>query len=766
MKKSEIVVGGKYVAKVAGRLTTVRVDLIREYDGQTRYDVTNLVTQRRTTFRSAAKFRGSVVATPKARVNHSMISSILGSEIRPIEELPFTPDNTEEGEQRLDPTTAPPATGTDTFPLEQQKIEDTESISVASSDVQTAGQTTTSTCPAPTSFFPVAALAATPTKSKHPLTDEQQAIVDTAPNEQVLVIEAGAGAGKTSTLVELSNAMPGRGQYTAFNTSLVAESKSKFDAARCQCNTIHSLAFRSEGMRYKHRLGGRRVMASEVAAMLGVQPMTVRGADDKPKVLDGGLLASQAAQAVKRFCQSADREVGIKHFGSVQGLGFADQDAIKAYMLPFAQAMWADAQDTSGRLPYAHDFYVKRWQLNDPIISADYVLLDEAQDTSPVMLDVLRQQVERGVRVIVVGDSAQQIYTWRGATNALKAFPDAKRLCLSQSFRFGAVIAEVANAVLDCLQDRSPLVMRGFDQIASRLATLANPDAVLCRTNATAVQTVLTAIKDGKRPHLVGGGDEVLKFVKAAQDLQGGRRTQHPELAAFESWGEVKAYSKEEEGADLKLMVDLVEKFGADKIAAALKNMPSEQNADLVVSTCHKSKGREWDTVKLANDFKPLSKMDDEELRLLYVASTRVKKVLDVETCAPFCGGSKEREDSTVQRERAVDLTEARRLSKLVRTDEPLTSFKGRIMVVPEADKVMEDDAIVQQARKIYDGPDKRTNGTNTWTKSKRGEWLVRGKPGQSGEVTVERKSGSKSKERLGKVVWQDAEVALYEVVR
>jgi len=66
MKKSEIVVGGNYIAKVSGRLVTVRVDAIREaslsdysfrMNNGFRYDVTNLLTDRKTTFRSAAKFR-------------------------------------------------------------------------------------------------------------------------------------------------------------------------------------------------------------------------------------------------------------------------------------------------------------------------------------------------------------------------------------------------------------------------------------------------------------------------------------------------------------------------------------------------------------------------------------------------------------------------------------------------------------------------------------------------------------------------------------
>lgn len=72
MKKGDIKVGGYYIAKISGKLTTVRVDAIRETDGystgssywamrhsaKTVYDLTNMATMRKATCRSAAKFRG------------------------------------------------------------------------------------------------------------------------------------------------------------------------------------------------------------------------------------------------------------------------------------------------------------------------------------------------------------------------------------------------------------------------------------------------------------------------------------------------------------------------------------------------------------------------------------------------------------------------------------------------------------------------------------------------------------------------------------
>ena len=68
MKANEIKVGHIYVAKVSGKLAVVRVDAVRRVSQQSRanslrfnaknlYDVTNLGTDRKLVFRSAAKFR-------------------------------------------------------------------------------------------------------------------------------------------------------------------------------------------------------------------------------------------------------------------------------------------------------------------------------------------------------------------------------------------------------------------------------------------------------------------------------------------------------------------------------------------------------------------------------------------------------------------------------------------------------------------------------------------------------------------------------------
>ncbi|WP_087002259.1 ATP-binding domain-containing protein [Rhizobium sullae] len=69
----------------------------------------------------------------------------------------------------------------------------------------------------------------------------------------------------------------------------------------------------------------------------------------------------------------------------------------------------------------------------------------------------------------------------------------------------------------------------------------------------------------------------------------------------------------------------------------ALNRTVDEEKADLVISTAHKSKGREWKSVRLMDDFlrsSPADKKDSgpdpAEMRLLYVALTRAKESLEV----------------------------------------------------------------------------------------------------------------------------------------
>ena len=342
------------------------------------------------------------------------------------------------------------------------------------------------------------------------------------------------------------------------------------------------------------------------------------------------------------------------------------------------------------------------------------------------MLSVLSKQE---CLKIFVGDDAQQIYEWRGAVNALGYFSGAPELLLSQLFRFGEAIAQVANKILATLEEPTQLRLKGLPSIPSKIAAVADPVCILCRTNAVAVGQLLASIAAGKKPFLVGGGADVISFVKGAQELQERGSTGHPDLACFTSWAEVQQYVKEDEGEDLKLMVNIIDGFGTEAIIKGLESMPREQDADLVISTAHKSKGREWDTVRLANDFPVVDKCCDADRKLLYVAVTRAKLVLDVSSCPYFTG----EEGDVIAGQQAE--CPGRGCSK--------ASCLGLIPPAPST-------------------PPAPTEFT--WSRDK-DRWVVRGPKGYEGkDVDVVRKDGSKSRKRPGTVQKYYGTAALYSV--
>ncbi|HYZ90797.1 MAG TPA: ATP-dependent DNA helicase [Actinomycetota bacterium] len=91
------------------------------------------------------------------------------------------------------------------------------------------------------------------------------------------------------------------------------------------------------------------------------------------------------------------------------------------------------------------------------------VLLDEYQDTDPAQKVMLRELCPEGSAVTAVGDARQAIYAWRGASmfnliNFHREFPragglDARQATLSENFRSGRRIVELANRVIHSIPE-------------------------------------------------------------------------------------------------------------------------------------------------------------------------------------------------------------------------------------------------------------------------------------------------------------------------
>lgn len=461
-------------------------------------------------------------------------------------------------------------------------------------------------------------------------TDEQQAIIDAFLKGQTLVVEAGAGTGKTSTQDLLGRSAPGkRMKYVAYNKSIAKDADGRF-SENVQCSTAHSLAYRAIGHRYRPRLDGARLPARQVAGLLKLEPLTLAAEDGRKLVLDPARVARLVMHTIAQFCRTAKAQIEPWMVRIPDGVEPAQEAPLREHLLPAAKEAWKDIAAFDGVLPFTHDCYLKIWSLSRPKLSCDVVLFDEAQDANPVIADIVMRQ--RHAQLVFVGDSNQAIYAWNGAVDAMAKFEADARLQLSQSFRFGPAVAAEANKWLSVLG--STLRLRGFDKIPSRIVPVPNPAAVLCRTNAGCVGRVMRLLEQGQRVALVGGGDQIRRLAEAAITLQAGAGTDHPELLAFTTWEQLKEYVETDAGgSDLKTFVNLIERHGAEEVLSTVERLVKESRADVVVSTAHKSKGREWSSVQIHDDFREPSEDDESvdraEAMLAYVAVTRAQESLD-----------------------------------------------------------------------------------------------------------------------------------------
>ncbi|MFC8511846.1 UvrD-helicase domain-containing protein [Streptomyces sp. NPDC057257] len=472
----------------------------------------------------------------------------------------------------------------------------------------------------------------------HTPTHEQAHAVDAFRDGQHLVLQAGAGTGKTSTLCMLAASTRRRGRYLAFNKDIANDAATRFPGS-VQCKTAHATAYAAIGHRFARRLNSPRQPAWRIGQALGIRsPVHIGDHEVGHRTLSHTVL-----RTVARFCQSSDGTLAPHHVPALRRLGTpSERTQLADSVMPFAVKAWADLQNPEdGVVRFEHDHYLKMWALTEPKIEADFLFLDEAQDTNPVLEQVFAAQRDHA-QLVMVGDSAQAIYGWRGAQDVMTGF-DATHLTLTRSFRFGPLLAEQANRWLAFTD--APIRLTGTETIPTRVGLVARPDAVLCRTNTGAMTEVMRQLEAGRRVALTRGAQTLTALALAARDLKDGRRTFHPELVLFASWGELQDYAEHDPaGRDLQPFVELVGTHGPEAVIAAVAALTDENKAEVTVSTAHKAKGREWPEVRIADDFPPPPDSDrqdasgrpipeavsDTDARLAYVAVTRARRQLDL----------------------------------------------------------------------------------------------------------------------------------------
>jgi F-box protein 18 (helicase) len=467
--------------------------------------------------------------------------------------------------------------------------------------------------------------------SGHPLTEEQERIIALPPTETRKWM-AFAGCAKTTTSVEYTHAHPMPALYLAFNKSIASDAKGRFPSY-VHVQTAHGYAFSQMDVR---RYDDRHMMYSMKPEHLDPVADRIRPMSRMTDVA----MRRAILKCLTAYVISSDTSFGEKHMDgfpiALRGAALSMTKHVIERILSF---------EDSGMM-FNPDVYLKAFQLRGRIEEKfRYIILDEAQDLNPVLIAIAKQS---GVPCMVVGDPHQSIYRFRGAEQAMDHFP-GEALTLSHSFRFGPKVASVANFLLKQSTNRPDHPLMGNPakdtKVQAYEGSLKGRATILARTNMRIFESL---VQIPHTFHVVGGVKEMIDLVEAGYHLwcesKGkramGQKPFNPKMVKFKSWDAVVESSEHDEEPELIRLVKIMDAY-QEKVPEIIKGLRErscdrEEDARFIVSTAHKAKGREWETVVLLDDYftpgqlramrakKRITSLEyDQEINLLYVAATR-----------------------------------------------------------------------------------------------------------------------------------------------
>jgi len=281
-----------------------------------------------------------------------------------------------------------------------------------------------------------------------------------------LLIVAGAGSGKTRTLIHRVAHLIGRGVPASRILLLTFTRRASQEMLDRSQRLVGSASQQVQGGTFHgiaHRLLRRFGPAAGLAADFTI--LDQGDAADLMGIARAALGYSDAKGGAPRFPR-AETALSIysRHVNTDKPVPelLADQ---WPHFLSWAgdlEILFRDYVRRKGeRNLLDYDDLLLSWALlleHDPVIAAeirglyDHVLVDEYQDTNPLQSRILRALCTHG-RITVVGDDAQSIYSFRGATirNILDfpvQFPGTRIITLERNYRSVAPILDTTNALI------------------------------------------------------------------------------------------------------------------------------------------------------------------------------------------------------------------------------------------------------------------------------------------------------------------------------
>lgn len=449
------------------------------------------------------------------------------------------------------------------------------------------------------------------------------------------LIQAVAGSGKTTTIVEATKHAQGQVVFLAFNKSIATELKQRKVNAR----TFHSLSY---GAVLRHR-NVKEVCGNKTNELVR------KHFSSKAAYIYGSFLdkAISLAKAEGVGCLVPDEPSIWYHLIDKHGLTFeSDEPDASIEQAVELCSKTLKLSNESREIDFDDMLYVPvREGLSLP--KFDVIFVDEVQDTNAIQRAILRKIMKSNSRIIGVGDRSQAIYGFRGAdSNAMDLLAeefDCVQFPLSVSYRCAENVVIAAREYCNHIECSDNAKLGSVQSLGTKWTTenFRAGDLVVCRTTRPIVSLAFKMLKEGKPVYVYGrslsqGLTSLIKKFKTnnLEDLEAklGMWSRAEIEKAVAQQNDAKAEAIYDKVETIKCLTQSLDE-GADvaQLLTVIDELFREKSHCTMLSTIHKAKGLEAETVYWLNASEcpsPWARQAwqrEQEINLCYVAVTRAK---------------------------------------------------------------------------------------------------------------------------------------------
>ena len=396
-------------------------------------------------------------------------------------------------------------------------------------------------------------------KSTNGFTSEQNTIINyNIQKGDILLIQAFAGTGKTTTLLNLAKKHSSKKiLYITFNKSLSDNTKKLIQYDTLEVCTMHSLALKHVDPDNTFTIGKLSLSFIEDIFKIDRHESTI------------------VKNILHNFFSSHASVISECHTNSMNLL-----DTSK--YIDLSKNLWNLILMKKCKIP--HDAYLKMFQLQYTIFDYDLIMLDEAQDATECMLSILKRQ-NNAVRVLV-GDIHQQIYGFRNVCNPFneQKTNKIKHFSLSQSFRYGYEISHLSNMFLNYFKNEKKKIrsVQLFTNICTNINDLKiEKYTIISRTNLHILKEAFS-LNDNTTCYILGKSinfDKEILYVENINNIIiGNQHLNINKLQHFDTIESLKRYYIELGNFKWTTRIALYIEYGYDSLLVnyqKLKNITS-----------------------------------------------------------------------------------------------------------------------------------------------------------------------------------------------